>query len=189
MYQELEKNFNIYTMNPLLKNKFAPLNFDVEEPTNGHFNRFEKKIQSSKKDKKRHVMYKSIAIAASFLLLISIAFQITARPQKMTLSDVSPQMKKTENYFTGIIQKELKTIYLQKDKNTQKLIKDTQKQLEKLNIEYQKLSINLSKNGYNKRIINAMIYNYQQRISILKDILLKIETIKNLKNNNYETYS
>lgn len=176
-------------MNHHLKKNFKSLLFDVEEPHFGHFNRFEKKVTASKKRKKYHSAYKYIAFAASFLLLISIAFQITTHKKGIELSDLSPKMKKTESYFTETIQKELKIIHLQGDKSTQKLILNAQKELKKLELEYQKLSIDLSKNSYSKRIINAMIYNYQQRINILKNVILEIETIKKLNTNHYETYS
>ena len=39
-----------------------------------------------------------------------------------------------------------------------------------------------------KRIVFAMIKNYQNRIEILQNVLLQIDEIKNLKTNNNESY-
>jgi archaellum component FlaC len=55
-------------------------------------------------------------------------------------------------------------------------------QLERLDEEYKKLKVDLSKSGKDKRVVFAMVSNLQQRIDLLNDVLTQIEEIKELKN-------
>lgn len=175
--------------NDFLKQQYKAISFDIEEPNLGHFERFEKKINASKRVRKSNRLYKYIAVAACFLLLVSIGYQFIFSEQKIELSEVSSEMKKAQDYFTVSIDKKLRNITLYENKNTQKLIEDSKEELKRLEKDYEKLTIDLAKNKYEKRIIYAMIQNFQQRIQILKDLQLKIETITNFKSNDYETTS
>jgi len=51
-----------------------------------------------------------------------------------------------------------------------------------LDADYEKIKLELLKNGENKQIIYAMIRNLQTRISFLENVLQQIETTENLKN-------
>ena len=48
--------------------------------------------------------------------------------------------------------------------------------------------LELNTSGQNKRIVYAMIHNYQQRIEVLKNLLQQIEQINNTTNIQNETY-
>ena len=48
--------------------------------------------------------------------------------------------------------------------------------------DYQKIIIELQKNGDTKQILYAMIVNFQTRISFLEDIIKQIEIINHQKN-------
>ena len=45
----------------------------------------------------------------------------------------------------------------------------------------------LLESGNDKRVIHAMIQNFQQRIDLLSEVLEQIENIKSLNNQNYES--
>ena len=71
----------------------------------------------------------------------------------------------------------------------QKLIADATQRLNTLEREYDNLKIDLGESGDDKRVIFAMISNFQTRIEILKNTLQEIEHIKQLKITSYETNS
>ena len=51
---------------------------------------------------------------------------------------------------------------------------------------YEKLKLDLTSSGEDKRVIYAMITNFQNRIDLLENVLEQIEEIKQLKNSNNE---
>ena len=59
-------------------------------------------------------------------------------------------------------------------------------QLKTLEADYEKLKTDLGKSGNDKRVIYAMINNFQTRIDILQNVLSGIEQIKELKTQNDE---
>lgn len=159
---------------------------DIQEPLKGHESRFFEKLNQQPKvvaiTKKRSMKY-YWSIAASIVLLISIGFM--SFPNKTMpsedLASISPQMQETQSFFTLAIKDQLDEIDKKSSKETEKLIEATMKQMEKLETNYEQLKKDLVKSGNDKRVIHAMISNFQQRSELLKEVLLKIESINNLK--------
>ena len=58
--------------------------------------------------------------------------------------------------------------------------------MEILEKEYESLKIDLTNSGDDKRVIYAMISNFQTRIDLLKNVMETIENVKQLKKNNNE---
>jgi high-affinity Fe2+/Pb2+ permease len=175
-----------------LENKFKELEnqFDIEVPEIGHFERFESKLNQSKSHKK-HKIFKlvtSITVAASIILAVGIWIGNFNSQKGMQLANVSSEMLETQNYFVSVIDKELSTIETERNETTEKIINDGLYQLKKLEEQYTALTLELKENTGDKRIIYAMISNFQQRIDVLQGLLLQIEEVKQLKNQNNENF-
>jgi hypothetical protein len=164
--------------------------FDLEEPTIGHFERFQTKLNktSDSTSNKRNNLYYFIAIAASFILFFGIWIGSNPTNSGMELAAISPEMEETQSYFASVIEKELQAIEIERNSNTEHLIKDALLQLNKLETAYQSLTLELKESTDEKRIIFAMISNFQQRIDVLQDLLTQIEDFKQLKIQKNETY-
>lgn len=161
--------------------------FDIEEPTIGHFNRFQKKIEEHKKSKKGIKFYKYIAVAASLILIFTLGFGKMQATKGIELADISPKMEETQDYFASVIHEELEKIEKIKNKENEKIINDALRHLEFIEDDYKKQTIALKDNADNKNIIFAMINNFQQRITVLKNLLNELnnfEQLKNIKNEN-----
>ncbi len=171
-----------------MENKFKILEskFDIEEPTIGHFNRFQNKLKSKNNSKKKTSFYKYIAIAASLLLLVTIGFSKIQSSNGIELADVSPKMEETQDYFTSVIHLELEKIELLKNTDNKKIIEDAFLQLQFLEDDYNKQTLELQDNNDNKKIIFAMINNFQQRITVLQNLLSKLHDFEQLKNTKNE---
>ena len=102
------------------------------------------------------------------------------------MASVSPEMQKTQDFFTLSINEELKKLNAEKSPETDALIKDALKQLAGLESEYEKLKTDLLESGKDQRVVYAMIANFQSRIDILNTVLEQIESLKELKNNSHE---
>lgn len=167
--------------------KLFDQDFDLSEPTIGHFNRFEKKI--SNQPKQKVTPWKWISIAASIILLFGVWFGQTEQSNGLELADVSSKMEETQDYFTSLIRNEIEKVNTQKNDDNKQLIDDSFIRLQKLDEQYSTLTIELKESNGDQRVIFAMITNYQQRIEVLQNLLEQLDTLKQLKSTYYENYS
>lgn len=162
--------------------------FDIEQPANNHAERFLAKlnkqaITNKPKPKVRKLWLPIIGIAASIILLVSLAIGNNSYSEITGLASVSPEMAKTESFFTATISAELKKLEASSNSETRLLIKDAMVQLNRLEAEYKILITDLIESGQDQRVIYAMISNFQNRIEVLENTLKQIEHVKELNNN------
>jgi len=178
-----------------LENLFEDLKneFDVEVPKDGHELRFLSKLkgEQTKVVKLRPSKLRSwkpyIAVAASVILCLSI-FLVTQRaPEIKDLANVSPEMSETQEFFTTVLNQELVTLNNERSPETETMINDAMKRIDFLEKEYESLRADLTESGDDKRVIYAMITNFQNRIELLQNVLNQIEQVKQLKQNNNES--
>ncbi len=162
--------------------------FDIEEPNIGHFNRFESKLNKPSSRKKIIKLISTISIAASITLLIGIWIGSSNSNQGMELANVSIEMQETQSFFINTINNELSKIENERNSDTEQIIIDGFAQIQKLEKQYQLLSLELKESAEDKRVIYAMISNFQQRIDVLQGLLEQIENVKQLKTQNDEKY-
>ena len=82
-----------------------------------------------------------------------------------TLGDVSPGLKKVEDYYLASINLELSKIKYAPE--TKELFDRYIEQLNFLNNEYRNLSIELTENGPSELTVNALIDNLKYRLNLL----------------------
>lgn len=174
-----------------LEEFFESVNFDIEEPQTDHRDRFARKLKEAKmpgnarKDSaKLWIGFLSIAAVLALVLLLSGNFE---QGNHSHLASISPEMRQTQEFYAGVIEKELIALNAEATPETQAIIQDALQQLKKLEKRYNKLENDLLESGNDKRVIHAMIQNFQQRIDLLSEVLIQIENIKSLNNQNYES--
>ena len=166
--------------------------FDFENPSLGHQERFISKLKKQnsetvqKASNQLNFWKPFLSIAASLLICFSIITLLKPREKIKDLANVSPEMTQTQNFFSTAISEELEKLNNERAPETDVLINDALKQMKILEKEYESLKIDLTESGYDKRVIYAMITNFQTRINILKNALETIENVKQLKQNNNE---
>lgn len=163
--------------------------FDTFEPDSGHFERFKNRIET-KKAKKRSttLMFAKIAVAASIALLVGIWMGSEYTSKGLELAEVSTEMQETQSYFVATIQKQLAQVELERNSDTEQLINDALERIKTLETKYELLTLELKESGEDRRIIYAMISNFQSRIDILQSLLERIESVKELKKQHDENY-
>ena len=160
--------------------------FDGAEPNVGHFERFQAKLNKVEDapKKKGGTPWYILAVAASVLLVFGYWMgnynQTISIDQGIELADVSPQMEETENFYLATIQKEVNEIKLKKTTANQKIIDDAFFQLELLETNYRKLTLELKESNADKRVIYAMITNFQSRLQVLQNLMDRIEEFEEL---------
>jgi arginine decarboxylase-like protein len=184
------KNDNL---NTLFKN--LEKDFDIETPSLGHQQRFLDKLNRQTKTvvlntkPQRSIWRPLISIAASVAILISLFVGFQQDSSSKDLASISPEMATTQDFFTNAITSELEKLNSEETPEFQDLIVDALFQIKILEENYELLKIDLNDSGNDKRVIYAMIANFQTRIDVLQNVLQHIEDVKQLKNNTYENSS
>lgn len=161
---------------------------DTATPSEDHKANFLAKLQAqtvatTPSKKVRAIQWvRPLFIAASVLLIAGLIFtQLAPKTSPKELADVSSEMQKTQDFFTKAIARELFDIRENMTPANQIMVEDAIQQLEVLEKEYDNLKEDLSESGEDKRVIYAMIDNFQNRIDLLQNVVEQMEAIKNLQ--------
>jgi len=153
--------------------------FDLAEPDAGHFDRFKARLESQDTDSKKggSFSYYLMAVAASVLLVFGYWLGNYNSNQGLQLADVSPKMEETQNFYVSTIQKEIQLISGKRTEVNKKIIDDAFRQLEILETNYQKLTLELRESNADKRVVHAMITNFQSRLVVLQNLMDQLEEL------------
>lgn len=193
----MKANDNIEEM--ILKNLEG---LNDNEPLEGHFDRFEAKLNLQHKKRKfnLNVVWK-VAAAIVFVLLASnqVAIYLSQgnegslfsafNKKEVTLSSVSPEYQEVEYYYTSSINagldqwNELKKQGL--ISNDEQNMMNTE--LNEFQTRYENLQKDLAANPNDERVINAMLEYYQAKLSVITMIVNKLEEVKQQTKNNHES--
>lgn len=163
--------------------------FEDQEPSEGHFERFNRKLEMrfNKTIKRSIVPY--LLKAAVVTLLVTLSSLWTwdnfIRPGRnmMSLSDVSPQYKEVENYYVhqvSLMEDELGTININSNPEQSQMLLQEMKSMDSVYVQLQK---DLKANPNDERIINAMIEHYQTKLEVMTFIVDQLKEIRNENKN------
>lgn len=158
--------------------------FDVEVPNLGHQERFLSKLNTkdSKVADASNISFKYwkpfLAVAATLVICFSLITLFNQQPVINDLASVSPEMSKTQDFFTSTIENELVKLNNERSPETKVLIDDALAQMKILEKDYESLKKDLTESGDDKRVIYAMISNFQNRIDVLQNVMERIEEVK-----------
>jgi hypothetical protein len=154
----------------------------------GHDTRFLRKLEQELPNKNKSNRFSFLNIAASIVLLIGLSFggykilnpshidnpkgEIVETEIK-TIGDVSPDLKKVEDYYLASINLELSKVKLTPD--TKELFDGYIERLKELNEEYDKLNIELTENGPNEETLDALIDNLKFRLNLVMRLKEKLQ--------------
>ncbi|WP_445384526.1 hypothetical protein ACT6NV_11135 [Robiginitalea sp. IMCC44478] len=165
----------------------------------GHESRFRKRLQKSFPQKRNNTPF-WMGIAASVTLMLGFGIwyllptaekpvedvqtvvvrDTTQTPAALSLGDLSPDLKKLEQYYTTNINMELASLDIS-DENRM-VADDFIARLRELDSEYKLLSKELNEIGPNEQTISAMIKNFQYRLQLLLKLKSKLNELKSTKN-------
>ncbi|WP_396638404.1 hypothetical protein [Maribacter sp. R77961] len=166
----------------------------------GHETRFLDRLDDAL-PKQKNVDFGILKIAASVLLVVGLSFfgyLQFSKDDKVTtttitdtettsetntdfsLGDLSPDLKKVENYYVAHINMELSKLEVSDD--NKELIDSYMERLAELNAEYKALNEELNDLGPNDQTIAALIENLQLRLQLLQKLKKKLNQVKTSKN-------
>lgn len=164
-----------------------------EEPKEGHLARFETKLNLHHSKRKLAVKGWPFLKIASLLiiLLLSANLIIYLLPPKTAEEDqrvAYNEMEETANFYTVKINNgmsQLQEMAAQGIGSEQEL-KQVGKELKEMDLLYQELKNEYSKNPDDERVLNAMIEYYQTKLDIINKIKSDLENVKSIKNRKNE---
>lgn len=164
-----------------------------EEPLEGHFERFEARLQKASKPGRKinfQLIFKVAAVVVFALLAVNQA-RLWFFPEKnetLSLGSISEEYREVEFYYTNSIQmgmnqwNTLKREGLISEQEQQMM----QKEQQEFDQVYQKLLQDLKANPNDERVINAMLEYYQSRMNVISIITSKLQEVKQRKYANQE---
>lgn len=171
--------------------------FDSLEPSSDHLMNFERNLRG--KGSTRFILFlkPALKIAAMFVLvalsslwIIDNFFAGDKTGKGISLSQVSPELKEVEVYYTSMIEEKFTEIQ-SIDFSSEEVQKDILlKELEEMNTIYESLKLELKSNPSNENIINAMIQYYQMKAEVMSQIieqLKELDSSTTLKSDKNET--
>lgn len=162
-----------------------------EEPLDGHFERFEARLQKVSKPTRKINFAPVLKIAAivvfALLAVNQVRMWVTPDEKKASLSlgSISKEYGEVEFYYTNAIKvgmsqwnKLSREGYV--SESDQLMMQNEQKDFDQM---YQKLQNDLKANPDDERVINAMLEYYQARMNVINLIINKLQEVKKQKNN------
>ncbi len=175
-----------------------------EKLSKGHEARFEEKLKeafSEKKEKKSFFLWMKVAAAVIIFLglgywYVNLDNQIVGpevvdvdpventEESGITLGDLSPELKKVQDFYQNGIQVQLASLEI--DNDNKELIDGYKKRLAELDTEYKRLNEQLNKVGPTEATINALIDNLKLRLELLFKLKNKLKELKQLENEQFK---
>ena len=103
---------------------------------------------------------------------------------KLTLADISPDLKKVEEYYMSGINVQLASLKIT-DENRD-LVNGYMQRLAELDKEYNSLNIELNKVGPTETTVTALIDNLKMRLDLLFKLKNKLKELKNQDNEEFK---
>ncbi|MBD3863559.1 hypothetical protein [Olleya marilimosa] len=172
-----------------------------KQMSHGHEARFLDKLDQALPQKKQS-NWTFLNIAASIVIVIGLGFggytffkqdanpitvvdteqpkpETNTTTKTMTLGDISPDLKKVEDYYVANINLELSKLKLTPE--NKELFDGYVLRLEELNAEYKSLSTELTDNGPDEHTVNALIQNLKFRLNLMYRLKEQLNQLNNMK--------
>lgn len=163
----------------------AQRRLEQEAMPQGHETRFLQKLENEMPKEVSHPFRNWWKIAASVVVLLGLGYgayhytkspipleddpvEVATTPKVKTMGDISPDLKKVEDYYLASINLELSKIELTPD--NKEIFDGYISRLEELQDEYNNLNVELTDNGPNPLTIDALINNLKLRLNLLYDL-------------------
>ncbi|PWI31483.1 hypothetical protein DI383_02100 [Flavobacteriaceae bacterium LYZ1037] len=169
----------------------------TDKMSEGHEARFLNKLEAEFSERKKPTG-SWMRIAASVVVVLGLSFgaytffnkpatiqvvetqtdteNITDNTPTKSLGDISPDLKKVEDYYLANINLELSKVKMTPE--NKELIDGYINQLETLNKEYKQISIELTRSGPNELTVNALITNLKFRLNLMYRLKEQLQTLQ-----------
>lgn len=164
-----------------------------EEPQEGHFLRFEGKLEQYHKKKKITLKTWPFLKIASVVIIVLLSTNLIVYllPGKKVANErqySNTELNETANFYTVKINSGITQLKQMADQGigSEQELTIVKKELDEMDQQFQDLQKEYSKNPDDERVVNALIEYYQTKLNIINTIKTDLENIKSIKNRNHE---
>ncbi len=159
--------------------------FEDREPSEGHFERFNRKLELRFHSSVKRSIVPYLLKAAVVTLLITLSSLwtwehfIRSGSNRMALGDVSPHYKEVENYYlheVNLMESEIITVDLKNNPQQKEMLIREMKSMDSVYVQLEK---ELKANPNDERVISAMIEHYQTKLEVMNYIVNQLKSIRN----------
>lgn len=155
-----------------------------EEPKEGHFDRFEQKLQQRKVNKRRSLIRSTMRIASVAALLIMSGLYVNDRffnQEEAPMAHVNQEFMEAQFYYTSQINDGINSI-----KHIDGGLSDVQRQqlvdeMSEADAYFEELQRDLETTPDDPRVIEAMLNHYKTKAMIINNIVNNLENIHTAK--------
>ena len=166
-------------------------NLSKDKMPKDHESRFLEKLENELPNIRTKTKYSFLNIAASVVLLLGLgylSYTFLIHPQKdnsegtevvstKSIGEISPQLKKVEDYYLANINMELSQ--LKYSPESKELFDGYVERMDDLSKEYDKLTEELINSGPNESTVTALIDNLKLRLNLLYRLKEKLNELNN----------
>ena len=164
--------------------------FDLEQPRNGHEQRFEVKLKALHQKTDFSIIHWirnsriQMAVAASLILMValSVLYRSASTPEETSLSAYAPEISATSAYFGDLINSKVVLLKSENAQQVRPVVEAALNQLKDLESDYRVLEKDVLDGGNTELILHAMLRNFQTRLSLIESVLRQIELLKETQN-------
>ncbi|MCK9413037.1 MAG: hypothetical protein M0Q53_12095 [Prolixibacteraceae bacterium] len=164
-----------------------------EEPMEGHFQRFEEKLEQYHGRKKAILRSWPFLKIASLVIIVLLSanlflYLLPGKSDKLDRVATNREMDETARFYTVRITSGLSQLQQMADQGIGSPLDLAQvkKEMDEMDRLHQDLQKEYSNNPNDERVINAMIEYYQTKLDIINTIKTDLEKVKSIKNKKNE---
>ena len=163
-----------------------------EEPMEGHFQRFEEKLEHYHRRKTILRSWPFLKIASLVIIVLLSAnlfvYLLPGKADKQVQVSTNNEMDETARFYTVRITSGLSQLQQMTDQGmgTPQDLAQVKKEMDEMDRLHQDLQKEYSNNPNDERVINAMIEYYQTKLDIINTIKSDLEKVKSIKNKRNE---
>ncbi len=160
-----------------IKNNKA--SFDTDMPDEQLWSKMSRELDKKDRVKPKRRLW--LSIAASFMVVLSIAYMYSQRSEPInTLTGVSPAQAKKQVQFASMIEKKTDSLQFYADENPA-LYEQFSADLEKIQLDYSGLKQELLKSPNQEFVIQAMEKNLELQLQVVSQQLGIINLVRKVK--------
>ncbi|HPE17168.1 MAG TPA: hypothetical protein PLM76_00940 [Tenuifilaceae bacterium] len=162
--------------------------FNTEEPSPGHFERFRSKLENRQSDRKPNLLLVAsaaaiagIIVTASLSLLLSYSGIEMLNNNSYSSQSLTPEMVNVDEYYKTQVSKKQEVINMLMMNSNQVQNQEIAQTLFDLNQGYDNVLAEISSSPSKARAVHVLVLHYQTKLDVMEQIIDKLENVNHSK--------
>ncbi len=159
-------------------------NFNTEEPSPGHFERFRDKLENQQSVRKPNLLLVAsaaaiagIIVTASLSLLLSYSGIEMLNNNSYSSQSLTPEMVNVDEYYKVQVSKKQEVINMLMSSSNQGQNEEIAQTLTDLNKGYDNVLTEISSSPSKARAVYVLVLHYQTKLDVMEQMINKLETV------------